>query len=267
MSTNFSNSVLHHQPGAAERVEVVNALELDLSQIELDLSEINIDLTSIETLIGTSNEKLDEVKGAIEALDLTVDLSTLESTTGEIKTELEAANVALGEIKTAVEGLELSVDLSQLETTTGEIKTELESANVALGEIKGAVEALELDVDLSTLEGDVAAIKGGLEPLTDKETGISVTSSETAVVEVSIAGRSTVTAWIVNTGLTNGLEYKFIRYADATTDFSRVIVDWSALSANSAAVPIDIIAFPGRYVIELRSADGTTANAALQAGG
>jgi hypothetical protein len=211
-NSNFSNSVLHHQPGAAERVEVVNALELDLSQIELDLSEINVDLTSIETLIGTSNEKLDEVKGAIEALDLNIDLSTLEGDVGAIKTAVEA-------------------------------------------------------IDLSTLEGDVAGIKGELEPLTDKATGLTVTSTETAVVEVSISGRSTVTAWIVNTGSTNALEYKFIRYADATTDFSRVIVDWSELSANSAAVPIDIISFPGRYVIELRSADGTTANAALQAGG
>jgi hypothetical protein len=211
-NSNFSNSVLHHQPGAAERVEVVNALELDLSQIELDLSEINVDLTSIETLITTSNTKLDEVKGAIESLELDLDLSTLEGDVGAIKTAVEA-------------------------------------------------------IDLTTLEGDVAGIKGELEPLTDKATGLTVTSTETAVVEVSISGRSTVTAWVVNTGSTNALEYKFIRYADATTDFSRVIVDWSELSANSAAVPIDIISFPGRYVLELRSADGTTANAALQAGG
>ena len=211
-NSNFSNSVLHHQPGAAERVEVVNLDTLDLSQLELDLSEINVDLTSIESLIGTSNEKLDEVKGAIEALELDLDLSTLEGDVSAIKTAVEA-------------------------------------------------------IDLSTIEGDVAGIKGELEPLTDKATGLTVTSTETAVVEVSISGRSTVTAWVVNTGSTNALEYKFIRYADATTDFSRVIVDWSELSANSAAVPIDIISFPGRYVLELRSADGTTANAALQAGG
>jgi hypothetical protein len=249
-SLNFSNSVLHHQPGAAERVEVVNPIEIDFSQLELELSEINVDLTSIEGLITTSNEKLDEVKGAIEALELDLDLSTLEGDVSAIKTAVEAIDLStlegdVGAIKTAVE----AIDLSTLEGDVGAIKT--------------AVEA----IDLSTLEGDVAGIKGELEPLTDKATGLTVTSSETAVVEVSISGRSTVTAWIVNTGSTNALEYKFIRYADATTDFSRVIVDWSELSANSAAVPIDIISFPGRYVIELRSADGTTANAALQAGG
>jgi len=264
MSVNFSNSVLHHQPGAAERVEVVNPIEIDFSQIELDLSEINVDLTSIEGLITTSNEKLDEVKGAIEALELDIDLSTLEGDVSAIKTAVEAIDLSTLEgdvsaIKTAVE----AIDLSTLEGDAGAIKTEIEAANVTLGEIKTAVEG----IDLSTLEGDLAAIKGEIEPLTDKETGISVTSSEAAAVEVSIGSKNTLTAWIVNTGVTNPLDYKLIRYADATTDFSRVIVDWSALSANSAAVPIDIIAFPGRYVIELRSADGTTANAALQAGG
>jgi hypothetical protein len=212
MSVNFPNSILHHQPGAAERVEVVNLDTLDLSQLELDLSEINVDLTSIETLITSSNEKLDEVKGAIEALELDIDLSTVESDVAAIKTAVEA-------------------------------------------------------FDFSGIEGDLAAIKGELEPLTDKDTGISVTASEVAVVEVSISGRTTLTAWVSNTGGTNALDYKLVRYADATTDFSRVIVDWSALSASSNAVPIDIIAFPGRYVIELRSTDGTTANAALQAGG
>jgi hypothetical protein len=97
--------------------------------------------------------------------------------------------------------------------------------------------------------------------------GVTVTSSESAAVEVNVSGRTTLTAWLVNAGSTNAMDYKLIRYADDTNDFSRVVVDWSELLQNSAAVPIDIVAFPGRYVIELRSANGTTANVALQAGG
>lgn len=182
----FSNSVLHHQPGAAERVEVVNSID---------------------------------------------------------------------------------IDLTALETTATEIKTEVEAGNIVLGEVKTAIEALDFSLDLTTLEGDVAGIKAELEPLTDKELALTVTASEVAVVEVSVSSRTTLTAWVSNTGGTNALDFKLVRYADATTDFSRVIVDWSEVSASSSAVPIDIIAFPGRYVVELRSTAGTTANAALQAGG
>jgi len=280
-NSNYPNSMLHHQPGAAERVEVVNPIEIDFSQIELDLSEINVDLTSIETLIGVSNDKLDEVKGAIEGLELELDLTTLEGDTAAIRTAVEAMEAALdlsvlegdtAAIRTAVEDLELSIDLSVLEGDAAAIKNAVEAMEAALdlsvlegdtAAIRTAVEA----IDLSTLEGDLAAVKGELAPLTDKALGVSVTASEAAVVEVNVGGKTTVTAWVTNTGVTNALDYKLIRYADATTDFSRVIVDWSALSANSTAIPIDIVAFPGRYVIQLRSTSGTTANVALQAGG
>lgn len=79
MSQTYPNSILHNQPGAAERVEVVNQLELEL------------DLDTIESELATVNVALGEIKTALEALEIDVDLdlTTLEGDVAAIKTAVE----------------------------------------------------------------------------------------------------------------------------------------------------------------------------------
>jgi uncharacterized protein YukE len=288
----YTNVQLANTPGKAERVEVVG-LELDLSSIELDLSDINVDLTSIEGLIGETNVKLDEIKTAVDGIELDVDLSEIETTTGEIKAELEAANVTLGEIKSGIDGLEINVDLEQLETTSGEIKSEIETANVTLGEIKTAIEAIEIDVDfdLSALEQTATDIKGesqvanatldrieseivegvktlnkSIEEITrgtiklytlGAEIGAAYTSDP--LVSLNTENNGLFSIKIKNTGA-NPLDFEIRSKASWAATLETVFASQVAVApGQSAEFPIASTAFDGRYNVYIRAASATTA--------
>jgi hypothetical protein len=89
----YTNNQLHNTPGKAERVEVVNALDIDLSVLEADSAAIKAELEEANLTLDSIDDVSDEIKA--ELVSIKAELEAIRKGT------FLAANIASNQIASA----------------------------------------------------------------------------------------------------------------------------------------------------------------------